>query len=82
MGNVQAIFGAGSATTKDMIEWFLALMAVHQDAQEQMYQEIMRVIGSDRLVSITDKNELPLTESIIYETLRFASMLPLSLPHA
>lgn len=82
MGNVQAIFGAGSATTKDMIEWFLALMAVHQDVQEKMYQEIMRVVGADRLVSLTDKNELPITEAIIHETLRFSSMIPINLPHA
>lgn len=80
-GAVLAIFGAGSSTTKDMLEWFLAFMALHPDAQEDMYQEIMRVIGASRLVSITDKNELPVTEAIIHETLRIASMIPLNLPH-
>lgn len=80
-GAVLAIFGAGSSTTKDMLEWFLALMALHPDAQEDMYQEIMHVIGTSRLVSLTDKNELPVTEAIIHETLRIASMIPLNLPH-
>lgn len=77
-----SIFGAGSSTTKDLIEWFLALMAIHQDVQEEMYQEITRVIGSSKSVSLDDKNDLPITESIIYETLRYGSLIPINLPHA
>ena len=78
----QAFFGAGSVTTKDMIEWVLALMAVHQDVQEVMYEEIIRVIGPNQLVSLNDRSSLPITESIITEVLRFSSMLPINIPHS
>ena len=78
----QAFFAAGSATTKDAIEWALGLLAVHQDVQEEMFQEIDRVIGASRLASINDKNDLPITESIMFEVLRYASQVPVNIPHS
>ena len=80
-GCAQSFFGAGSATTKDMIEWFLAIMAVHVDVQETMYQEILSAIGPDVRVSLNDKNRLPITESIIQEVFRFGTLIPLNIPH-
>lgn len=78
----QAFFAAGSATTKDAIEWTLGLLAVHQDVQEEMFQEIDRVISQSRLASINDKNDFPVTESILSEVLRFASQVPVNIPHS
>ena len=65
-----------------MIEWFLGLMAVHQDVQETMYEEVMKEIGESGLVSLVDKSRLPITESIIHETLRYSSLVPINLPHS
>lgn len=78
----QAFFAAGSATTKDAIEWALGLLAVHQDVQEEMFQEINRVIGTSRLASINNKNDLPVTESILFEVLRYACQVPVNIPHS
>lgn len=78
----QAFFAAGSATTKDAIEWALGLLAVHQDVQEEMFQEINKVISTSRLASINDKNNLPVTESIMFEVLRYASQVPVNIPHS
>ena len=57
-------------------------MAVHQDVQETMYQEVIREIGESGLVSLVDKPRLPITESIIHEILRYSSMVPINLPHS
>ena len=80
--NSTAFFGAGSATTKDFIEWCLQVLVVIPEIQEKMRQEIDTVVGKDRRVTMQDKQMLPYCEAVIAEVERFASITPLGLIHA
>ena len=79
--NSLAFFGAGSATTKDFIEWCLQVLVVNPEIQEKMREEIDSVAGKDRRVMMQDKPMLPYCEAVIAEVDRFASILPLGLIH-
>ena len=79
--NSMAFFVAGSATTKDFIEWCLQILVVNPDIQEKMRQEIDSVVGRDRRVMMQDKSMLPYCEAVIAEVERFASIIPLGLLH-
>ena len=79
--NLMAFFAAGSATTKDFIEWCLQVLVVIPEIQEKMRQEIDSVVGRDRRVTMQDKPMLPYCEAVIAEVDRFASIVPLGLIH-
>ena len=79
--NAMAFFGAGSATTKDFIEWCLQALVVNPEIQEKMRQEIDSVIGKDRKVMMQDKPMLPYCEAFVAEVERFGSLTPLGLLH-
>ena len=80
--NSMAFFAAGSATTKDFIEWCLQVLVVIPEIQEKMRQEIDSVVGRDRRVMMQDKPMLPYCEAVIAEVDRFASLTPLGIIHA
>ena len=80
--NSMAFFAAGSATTKDFIEWCLQVLVVIPEIQEKMRQEIDSVVGRDRRVMMQDKPMLPYCEAVLAEVDRFTSIVPLGLIHA
>ena len=80
--NSMAFFGAGSATTKDFIEWCLQVLVVIPEIQDKMREEIDSVVGRDRRVMMQDKPMLPYCEAVIAEVERIASITPLGLIHA
>ena len=59
----------------------LNILQCHSSIQEKIYQEVVSEVGTDRLVGLDDKERLPYTRAVIYETLRFSSVVPLSLLH-
>jgi len=50
------IFTAGSETTSTTMSWLFLYMALHPDVQDKVYQEIDRVIGTDRLPTLQDRS--------------------------
>ncbi|BFZ07130.1 hypothetical protein BsWGS_10169 [Bradybaena similaris] len=76
------LFNAGSETTSTTITWFLVYMLNYPEIQEKLYQEIKHVVGTDRLPNMQDRSKLPYLNAAILETLRLASIVPLSLLHA
>ena len=49
---------------------------MHPDAQTTAFKEIERIIGYDRLPTLADLNDLPYTEAVWKETLRWSSPAP------
>ncbi|EEB95276.1 hypothetical protein MPER_05777, partial [Moniliophthora perniciosa FA553] len=49
--------------------------------QERVHQEIISVIGKDRLPEYKDRDSLPFVECILQETLRWHPVVPLGVPH-
>ena len=80
--NSMSFFLAGSATTKDFIEWCLQVLVVIPEIQDKMRQEIDSVVGRDRRVVMQDKPMLPYCEAVIAEVDRLATIVPLGLIHS
>ncbi|XP_071323939.1 cytochrome P450 2K1-like [Trachinotus anak] len=74
------LFAAGTETTAATLRWGLLFMAKYPKIQDQVREELNRVIGS-RQVQMEDRKNLPFTDAVIHETQRLANILPLSLPH-
>lgn len=74
--------GFGFQTTAVTLTWLLGYMALHQEVQRQVHEEIDTVVGRDRLPSLEDQPYLPFTEAVIFEVERLASVKPLLIPHS
>jgi len=73
--------GGADTTVSALMTFFLAMM-VFPDVQKKAQEEIDRVIGSDRLPLIADRDKLPYIEALLKETHRWHQVLPMCVPHA
>ncbi|XP_029984081.1 cytochrome P450 2K1-like [Sphaeramia orbicularis] len=80
MVTVLNLFAAGTETTSTTLRWGLLLMAKYPKLQDQVREEISRVIGT-RQVQVEDRKNLPFTDAVIHETQRLANIVPMALPH-
>ncbi|KAF1379517.1 hypothetical protein PFLUV_G00176870 [Perca fluviatilis] len=77
---VTNLFAAGTDTTATTLRWSLLLMAKYPRIQDQVQEELSRVVGS-RQVRVEDRMSLPYTDAVIHETQRLANIVPMSIPH-
>uniref|UniRef100_A0A8D3A2X8 Cytochrome P450 2K1-like n=1 Tax=Scophthalmus maximus TaxID=52904 RepID=A0A8D3A2X8_SCOMX len=77
---VNNLFAAGTETTATTLRWGLLFMARYPDIQDQVQEELSRVIGS-RQVKAEDRKNLPFVDAVVHETQRMSSVVPMSLPH-
>ncbi|KAI6240407.1 (pine wood nematode) hypothetical protein [Aphelenchoides fujianensis] len=52
------IFFAGQETTSSTITWILAFLITHPEAQKKLHEELDRVVGSERMITVADKPQL------------------------
>lgn len=50
--------------------------------QAKLQEEIDKVVGRDRLPSAEDQPHLPYVMAFLYESLRFSSFVPVTIPHS
>ena len=72
---------AGQETTSTTLGWLFLYLIRDQDIQKKVHEELDRVIGSDRVVTLDDKHNLNYTSAVIAETQRFCNLLPFNLFH-
>ncbi|XP_063297711.1 uncharacterized protein LOC134586132 [Pelobates fuscus] len=77
---VRNLFSAGMETTTTTIRWGLLLMVKHTEIQEKVQDEISRVIGTSP-PRYDHRFKMPYTNAVIHEIQRFASIVPMNLPH-
>ncbi|XP_068605737.1 cytochrome P450 2K1-like [Brachionichthys hirsutus] len=77
---VMQLFAAGTDTTANTLQWSLLYMAKYPHVQDQVQEELIRVIGS-RQVRVEDRKYLPYTDAVIHEAQRFANIGPMAIPH-
>ncbi|THH18237.1 hypothetical protein EW146_g2711 [Bondarzewia mesenterica] len=80
-GAAGVLYGAATDTTTALLDTFFLTMVLNPEVQEKAREEIDRVIGSDRLPDFDDRESLPYLECVIKEIYRWASPVPLGLPH-
>ncbi|XP_076460969.1 cytochrome P450 1A1-like [Babylonia areolata] len=81
IGNVFAIFGAGSANVSSTLRWCVALMTAFPEVQEEVFQQINDVVGQGREITLADRPKLPLVEATVYEVFRYVGVFPFALQH-
>ncbi|KAB5588560.1 O-methylsterigmatocystin oxidoreductase [Ceratobasidium theobromae] len=68
--------------TSNTFMTFALAMILYPDAQAKAQQEIDTVIGKDRLPTMEDRGQLPYTNRLIQELLRWCPIVPSGVPHA
>ncbi|KAI6198696.1 CYtochrome P450 family [Aphelenchoides besseyi] len=69
---------AGQETTNTTITWAIGYLICHSEAQKRLHEELDRVVGSDRMVTIADKQNLPFAQACVLESQRRANIIPLN----
>lgn len=75
------LFLAGVDTTNATTLWGMLYMVYHPEAQVKAQEELDRVIGPGRLLSLDDMPRLPYLDALVMEIHRFSSVSTLSLAH-
>ncbi|KAJ8081567.1 hypothetical protein PM082_007412 [Marasmius tenuissimus] len=76
------IFAAGEDTTYVTLSTFFLAMIQNPDIQRRVHEEIISVVGEDRLPDVTaDRESLRYLECVLQEVLRWHSSVPLGVPH-
>ncbi|CDQ68587.1 cytochrome P450, family 1, subfamily C, polypeptide 1 [Oncorhynchus mykiss] len=81
-GTVTDLIGAGQDTMSTILQWILLLLIKYPIIQTKLQEQIDKVVGRDRLPCIEDKANLAYLDAVIYETMRYTSFVPLTIPHS
>lgn len=79
---VTDIFGASQDTLSTALQWLFLIFTRYPDVQVRVQAELDEVVGRDRLPCMDDQPKLPYVMAFLYETLRFSSFVPITIPHA
>lgn len=76
------LFGGAIDTSTVSMQWSLAYLIKYPDIQQQLHDELDRVIGRERLPTLQDIPSLPLLQATVYELLRVTSTAATAIPHS
>ncbi|NXU59122.1 CP1B1 protein, partial [Turnix velox] len=79
---VTDIFGASQDTLSTALQWLLIFLIRYPKVQAKMQEEVDRIVGRDRLPCAEDQPHLPYIMAFLYESMRFSSFVPVTIPHA
>ncbi len=74
-------FFAGIETSTSSILWGVFYLALYPNIQDEIYDEMTRVLDPDTPPRFSDRHRLPLLWATITEVFRCGSIVPLLLPH-
>ncbi|KAI0771956.1 cytochrome P450 [Trametes elegans] len=76
-----SLYSGGADTTVSAINTFFLAMTLHPDVQKKAQAEIEAVVGTDRLPTAEDRENLPYVNAVFLEVLRWNNVAPLAIPH-
>lgn len=76
------LFSAGLETVTSTLEWAVLFLMRHPEIQEQIHEEVTKVVGTDRSPQLDDLPNMPFTEATMYEVLRRSNVIALGNAHA
>ncbi|KAM9842736.1 cytochrome P450 1B1-like [Aulostomus maculatus] len=79
---VTDLIGAGQDTMSTVMQWIVLLLVKYPDIQVKLHELIDQVVGRARLPSVEDRSSLAYLDAFIYETMRFTSFVPVTIPHS
>lgn len=74
------LYAAGAETTAGVLSIFVMAMSLYPSFQKKAHEEIDKVIGSERLPSFDDWDQLPYVHAIISELHRWRPVGPIGFP--
>ncbi|EJT97960.1 cytochrome P450 [Dacryopinax primogenitus] len=78
---VGSLFIAGSDTTPVALSNFIMAMILYPEVQKKAQSELDRVVGLERRPTLADRVNLPYVVAVVKEVLRWAPVVPTSVPH-
>ncbi|CAG10687.1 unnamed protein product, partial [Tetraodon nigroviridis] len=79
---VTDLIGAGQDTISTVMQWIILLLVKYPDMQAKLHELVDKVVGQDRLPTVEDRSSLAYLDAFIYETMRFTSFVPVTIPHS
>lgn len=79
--SLAVLYFGGVDTTSSAVLGFLLVMVLFPEVASKVKKEIEDVVGRDSLPKVTDRPNLPYTEAVWKESLRWGPVGPLGLPH-
>ncbi|KKA21750.1 Cytochrome P450 oxidoreductase OrdA-like protein [Rasamsonia emersonii CBS 393.64] len=76
-----SLYGGAADTTVSSLSCFFLAMMLHPEVQRKAQEEIDRVVGTERLPGVADREKLPYIDAIVKEVLRWNPVAPMGLPH-
>ncbi|RPD62683.1 CyP450 monooxygenase [Lentinus tigrinus ALCF2SS1-6] len=74
-------YAAGADTTYATLQTFFVAMVLYPEVQKRAQAELDANVGPDRLPDHDDRANLPYINALVKEVLRWAPVLPFSIPH-
>lgn len=71
---------AGQETTSGTLTWGIAYLICYPEVQKKLHEELDRVIGSGRMITLSDKSSLPYTNATVMEIQRISNIIGINLP--
>lgn len=79
---ISDIFGASQDTLSTALQWIVLILVKYPEIQKRLQEEVDRVVPRTELPSVEHQPRLPYVMAFIYEVMRFASFVPVTIPHS
>ncbi|XP_059829936.1 vitamin D 25-hydroxylase isoform X1 [Hypanus sabinus] len=70
---------AGTETTTNALRWAILYMALYPNIQEKVHQEIDTIVGKSQIPALENRSQMPYTEAVLHEVLRYCNIAPLGI---
>ncbi|XP_035712902.1 cytochrome P450 2J5-like [Folsomia candida] len=75
------LYFAGTDTTATTLSWMMLYLSKFPEILEKFQKEIESIMGNSRSTILSDRPNMPYTEALIAETLRFSTITPQGVQH-